>query len=67
MARFWLIVACGFLFWVSPVPARQPDKKKSYIETNYTCASHKITMRDGVQLHTIVYSPKDRRRNTPSS
>ena len=35
------------------------SQDKSYVEENYVKDIYNIEMRDGVKLHTIVYSPKD--------
>ncbi len=54
---------------VAPAPAAtQPASRRSrasdpdlaaYIRDNYVKTIHDIPMRDGVRLHTIVFSPKD--------
>jgi putative CocE/NonD family hydrolase len=63
MARFWLTVACTFVLWLPSAKAQ--DLPASYIKDNYTRRTHKIKMRDGVHLHTIVYSPKDDTQKYP--
>jgi uncharacterized protein len=63
MARYWLIVTCGLLLGAAPSFAQ--DLPASYIKDNYTRATHKIRMRDGKLLHTIVYSPKDATQKYP--
>jgi len=63
MARFWILATCNVLFWV--LPARAQDLPASYIKDNYTRRTHKIPMRDGARLHTIVYSPKDETQKYP--
>lgn len=42
--------------------AQQSD---SYVKENYTKTIHKITMRDGIKLHTVVYAPKDTSKKYP--
>jgi uncharacterized protein len=37
----------------------QPEDRGAFVKANYVKAEHKIKMRDGVELHTVVYSPKD--------
>ncbi len=37
----------------------------AYVRDNYTRKTYKIPMRDGKQLHTIVYSPKDASKTYP--
>lgn len=47
------------------------EKKKNYfvdddyLEKNYTKTEHRIKMRDGVKLYTIVYSPNDKSEKYP--
>ena len=41
-----------------PLPPR-------FIQEHYTRSTHKIKMRDGVHLHTIVYTPKDQKQKYP--
>lgn len=38
---------------------------RGYIEKNYNKAEYQITMRDGVKLYTIVYTPKNDRQKYP--
>ncbi len=64
MRRTFILIAClgvvllpRFSFG-QRVPA-------AYIKENYTRASHKINMRDGKHLYTIVYSPKDQTQKYP--
>jgi len=45
--------------------AQDQAKKKSFIADNYTWRGHKIPMRDGKHLYTIVYSPKDQTQTYP--
>lgn len=37
----------------------------AYIRASYSKSIHEVAMRDGVRLHTIVYSPKDDSRKYP--
>ena len=37
----------------------------SYIKENYTHTNHKVAMRDGTHLFTIVYAPKDKTQTYP--
>jgi putative CocE/NonD family hydrolase len=39
--------------------AEEVDDLQSFIRENYDKSIHQIPMRDGVKLHTIIYSPKD--------
>jgi uncharacterized protein len=45
--------------------AQQPESLESYIRLHYDKREHKIKMRDGVELFTAVYSPKDTTRTYP--
>jgi len=51
--------------FISCKPAEKPFSEKkyfvddSYLEENYSKSNHRIEMRDGIKLHTIVYSPND--------
>jgi putative CocE/NonD family hydrolase len=62
MARFRFIIVC---FLATTAPAVAQDVPASYIKDNYTRRTHKIAMRDGVHLTTIVYSPKDESQKYP--
>lgn len=42
-----------------------PAQDAKYIRENYTRQTARIPMRDGVHLHTIIYSPKDTSRTYP--
>lgn len=37
----------------------------NYVKENYTKTVHKIEMRDGIKLYTVVYAPKDTSRDYP--
>ncbi|MGY6522799.1 MAG: CocE/NonD family hydrolase [Mongoliitalea sp.] len=56
-----LLIICfiGLSQWT--VQAQQSN----YVEENYTKQEFQIPMRDGVKLHTVVYSPKDASKNYP--
>ena len=43
----------------APVPANAQQSDAAFIQLNYTKHEYRIPMRDGVQLFTIVYVPKD--------
>lgn len=36
-----------------------------YIQENYTKVEKQIPMRDGIKLHTVIYSPKDQQKKYP--
>jgi len=65
MSRFWLPAACTICFIVSGTPTNAQPVPASYIKENYTRSSHKIPMRDGTHLFTIVYAPKDKSQTYP--
>jgi uncharacterized protein len=46
-------------------PARSPAQGLEYVKANYTKNEHRIPMRDGVRLFTVVYAPKDSSPNVP--
>jgi predicted acyl esterase len=35
------------------------------VKAHYEKAEHRVAMRDGVKLHTVVYQPKDRSQRYP--
>ena len=43
----------------------QNNTVAAYIKANYDKKIYQIPMRDGVRLHTIVYSPKDSSKTYP--
>jgi uncharacterized protein len=68
MPRTLLIISCAIFFHVpaafaQPIPPK--DLTAAYVKENYTRQSHRIPMRDGIHLHTIVYSPKDESQKYP--
>jgi hypothetical protein len=49
-----------FVFFLSSIVSAQPEIPDSiYVRENYTKKEYMIPMRDGVQLFTAVYIPKD--------
>lgn len=62
--RRGLIVICLFVS-VAPVRADIPKNPAQYVKEHYTKRSLRISMRDAVKLHTIVYLPKDTGRRYP--
>ncbi len=63
MTRFWIIAVYSIVLWGPPALAQ--DLPASYIKDNYTRRTHRIAMRDGAKLHTIVYAPKDDSQKYP--
>src|SRR5262245_31668487 len=58
----WLVLVCVPFTYAQPT-GKFPVGK--YIADNYTRSAHKIPMRDGMHLYTIVYSPKDKSQQYP--
>ncbi len=44
---------------------KQETKKDTFVIDNYSKKEVEITMRDGVKLHTTIYSPKDKSKTYP--
>ena len=52
--------------WLLPGAAGQdPANLPRYIRANYTRHDHRIPMRDGKRLHTVVFAPKDASQKYP--
>ncbi len=60
-----LVMAALLLVLVGPVSAQPAKGISEYVRANYTRATHRVKVRDGVHLHTIVYSPKDQSQKYP--
>jgi putative CocE/NonD family hydrolase len=60
-----LALAALLLVFVQPMYAQQPKGISEYVRENYTRTTNRIKVRDGVHLHTIVYSPKDQSQKYP--
>jgi uncharacterized protein len=65
----WMVF---FLLWVvcySPHAAMSQQAtataEKTYVEQHYDKAEHQIAMKDGVKLHTVIYTPKDKSKKYP--
>ncbi|WP_036156310.1 CocE/NonD family hydrolase [Maribacter forsetii] len=43
----------------------EAEVSETYVEENYTKKEVDITMRDGIKLHTTIYSPKDTSKEYP--
>ena len=67
MARFWILAACSVLLSIAPAQAQKKEKDTTaaFVKDHYTHSAHKIPMRDGAHLYTIVYSPKDTSQKYP--
>lgn len=60
-----IILSLIVLLVTSGVNGKQLDKDSLYMSENYEMSEHLITMRDGIQLYTIVYVPKDHSKKYP--
>jgi putative CocE/NonD family hydrolase len=61
-------VLVGVVLLVGAVPAKATQditNLPAYIRENYTRNDYQIAMRDGVQLYTVVYAPKDKTQKHP--
>ncbi len=56
------LLSCGD---ISKKKDQQVVDKTSYVEENFDKQEVTITMRDGIKLHTSVYSPKDKSKKYP--
>ncbi len=54
----WLMIVVGLAF-------AKAQSQNSDVSENYTKTVHKISMRDGVKLYTVVYAPKDTSKKYP--
>ena len=51
------ILLVTFIF--SNCETQKEETKDTFVEDNYTKIEVDIPMRDGIKLHTTIYSPKD--------
>src|ERR1700734_2590393 len=61
-------VLVGLLFSVAAVPVsagQDINNLPAYIRDKYTRNDYRVPMRDGVQLYTVVYAPKDKAQKYP--
>lgn len=61
--RTLILIPYLILFYSSLLSQAIPDS--AYIRENYNKAEYQIEMRDGVKLHTAVYTPKDKSKSYP--
>src|SRR5450759_4355866 len=54
-----------FFLLCSSTAQAQPDERATYIRDNYTKMERLIKMRDGINLFTTIYIPKDRTKTYP--
>src|SRR5262249_48223209 len=57
------VVALCLLSFVAQTDARQSSSFN--VKDHFVKSEHRITMRDGVRLYTVVYSPKDASQKYP--
>ena len=63
---FFALAAVLFCFAPCPTNAQQPELSRSdFIARYYEKREVRIPMRDGVKLHTTVYSPRNKSRSYP--
>ncbi|MDC1323711.1 X-Pro dipeptidyl-peptidase, partial [Polaribacter sp.] len=53
------------LFSTAILLSCNPTKKDRYVENHYNKKEVTIAMRDGIKLHTVIYSPKDTSKAYP--
>ena len=54
------------IFSFSNCETKEVEKKEdTFVQDNYTKQEVDISMRDGVKLHTTIYSPKDKSKKYP--
>ena len=63
----YLLMAIAFTFSLSSCKKDTIEKKvnDTFVQDNYTKQEVDIEMRDGVKLHTTIYSPKDQNKTYP--
>ena len=57
---FFLLVSCS-----RDVREQQKEQKDNYAQTHYSKKEVRIEMRDGTELHTTIYSPRDTTKSYP--
>ncbi|MEM9361119.1 MAG: CocE/NonD family hydrolase [Bacteroidota bacterium] len=62
---FALVFILGTLFQSCKKTAKTEVVEENYVAENYTKKEVDIEMRDGVKLHTTIYSPKDTSQEYP--
>ena len=64
MKNYFLLFFFGLLFFTSCSKLKQ-EETTTYVADNYKKEEIAITMRDGIKLHTTIYSPKDTSQKYP--
>lgn len=57
---FCMLLMLGVAAWSYAQSAVQDTITKEWVKSHYDKREVKITMRDGVKLHTVIYEPKDK-------
>ena len=55
----------SFVACTKTTKSNSDEVSKTYVSDNYTKKEVLIEMRDGVKLHTTIYSPKDTSKEYP--
>ncbi len=61
--QVFLILILGFTS--CKISIKKPIKNNNFVKENYTKQEVKIPMRDGIKLHTVIYTPKDTSKTYP--
>lgn len=64
-APVWMVVCLGFLALAGCNRRDALQDGGTFVRAHYSKREYRIPMRDGVELHTAVYSPRDRSRTYP--
>ena len=65
--KLFLVILLSTLSCTKKTTLNKPTttEKDSFVKDNYTKKEVRITMRDGVKLHTTIYSPRDTSKTYP--
>ena len=67
-AALRLVAVCGLVLMAAPIAVHSrggDDEAEDYIRSNYTKYEFRIPMRDGAELYTAVYRPRDTSKPYP--
>jgi putative CocE/NonD family hydrolase len=64
--RSWSLLL-PLALWALAGCSREPTPRDgaAYVQARYEKSEHRVPMRDGVHLHTVVYRPRDRSKTYP--
>lgn len=65
LVKLFALVMIGAIGALSERASAQPIDRAGYVSANYAKVEYRIKMRDGVELHTAVFSPKDKSQQYP--